>query len=350
MAKLALTGGGRCNITNTFEFTASMQEVYPRGTVFMKRALAEFPPSALLEWFEKRGVSFVTEDEGRVFPASGDAMQIVNTLLDSLEGVEIRCRTRLAELPESDIVIVTTGGGSGMEILRGLPVETVPPVPSLFTFNISDTPSGGRSELGSLMGISAEASLLIPGTKFRSEGSLLITDWGLSGPAALRLSSYSARHLAECGYHSPLSVRWCENPEDALGALREDNPYKMLKSVHPEGIASRLWEYLLHRSGADPLMPWAEAGRRTLNRLASVLLGDVYYINGKTRFRDEFVTCGGVSLSSLNPATLESRERPGLYFAGEVLDVDAVTGGYNLQAAWSSAYLVAKSIIKQYDT
>lgn len=354
MAKLAVTGGGRCNISNTFEQVRSLEEVYPRGSRLMKRALAEFSPEMLLDWFRKRGVNFVTEEGGRIFPASQDAGEIVRTLLGALDGVRIECNTRVENPGDSAFTVITTGGGKGMDILKNLPVEIVQPVPSLFTFNLSDSQQGGRSRLCSLMGTSSEAVLSVPGTSFRSEGDLLVTDWGLSGPAALRLSSHAARHLADCGYKSPLQIRWINLPEDGLRAVINDvktaNLRKMLKSAHPEGISSRLWEYLLDRAGIREGMVWAELGSKGLNRLVQTILADNYYISGKTRFRDEFVSCGGVSLFSVNLKSLECKERAGLFFAGEVLDVDAVTGGFNLQAAWSTAHIVAKTIINRYDT
>lgn len=354
MAKLAVTGGGRCNISNTFEEVRSLDEVYPRGTNLMKRALAEYPAGQVLDWFRRRGVEFVTEDGGRIFPASMDAGEIVRTLLGALDGVRIECNTRVEKLDDSAFTVITTGGGRGMEILRNLPVEIVQPVPSLFTFNLSDTEAGERSLLCTLMGTSTKAVLSIPCTRFRSEGDLLITDWGLSGPAALRLSSYAARHLAGNGYRSPLIIRWMSRTEEEIrmliSGIGEANPRKMIKSVHPDGISIRLWEYLLQRSGLREGMVWSELGSRGLNRLVQVILADDYYISGKTRFRDEFVSCGGVSLSSVNMKTLECKERAGVFFAGEVLDVDAVTGGFNLQAAWSTAHIVAKTIINRYDT
>ena len=354
LAKLSLTGGGRCNISNTFEHVRSLKEVYPRGTSLMKMALAEFSPSKTLEWFQRRGVKFVTEEGGRVFPASQDSGEIVRTLLKALAGVEIRCRCKVEALPDSRFVIVTTGGGPGMDLLGKLPVDTVPPVPSLFSFNISDAPEGGRSTLTTLMGLSVPAALSIPGSNFKAEGDLLITDWGLSGPAALRLSSYAARHLAECGYNSPLNIRWSQSDGQELGgeleALKAANPRKLLKSAYPEGIPARLWEYLVSRAGLRERQTWGELGQKGINRLVQMMLCDAYYIHGKTRFRDEFVSCGGVSLDSVNRQTLECKQHPGLYFAGEVLDIDAVTGGFNLQAAWSTAHIVAKSIISKYDT
>lgn len=346
LAKLALTGGGRCNLTNSFASVKDLRHVYPRGAVFMKRALKEFGPEDTMEWFSSRGVRLVTQPDERVFPASGDAMEIVHTLLSAMDGVEILCGRRLSadDIPSGGPVVVTTGGGRGMELLRGLPVRIEPPVPSLFSFTLD---RGSAAGLCSLMGVSADAEISIPGTDFRSRGPLLITDWGLSGPAVLRLSSHAARHLARCSYRAPLSVNWTALPPEevrrTLAEMRVSQARRRVGSVHPFGLPARLWEYLASRAGTDPLCNWASLGNRGLESLAAVLSADNYAISGKTRFKDEFVTCGGVGLDSVNISTLECRQRKGLFFAGEVLDIDAVTGGFNLQAAWTTAYMAAKS-------
>ena len=347
MAKLALTGGGRCNISNTFRAVEDLSEVYPRGSSFMKRALHEFGPRQTEAWFGERGVPLSAQEDGRLFPRSGKAQDVVDCLARSMQGTRVRCNSRIASLDgvDADYAVITTGGGGGMEILWDLPVDVQPPVPSLFSFNL---PPQSRDELRPLMGISTEAALSIPGTGFRSKGSLLITDWGFSGPAALKLSSFAARHLAGCAYRAPLLVNWagCNEEQAALmlGKIRTDFPRRQLGSVHPDGIASRLWEYLLRRAGADPLKCWGETGRKELNRIRAVLTADSYSIAGKNRFKDEFVTCGGVDLHCLT-RELECRRRQGLFFAGEVLDIDAVTGGFNLQAAWTTGWTVAKAII-----
>jgi predicted Rossmann fold flavoprotein len=242
-----------------------------------------------------------------------------------------------------DAVVVTTGGApKGLPLLEGLSVEWVPTVPSLFTFNVRD------EALRSLMGLVVEASLSLPGTSFKSSGPLLITDWGLSGPAALKLSSYAARYLSDTGYSAPVSVNWLNRNESEvrclLARLSEENARKQVINTPADGIPARLWAYLAGRAGLRKDLRWAETGAKGLNRLVAVLMQDTYPISGKTRFRDEFVTCGGVSLSSISPSTLESKNYPGLYFAGEVLDIDAITGGFNLQAAWTTGYTAAQSI------
>ena len=201
------------------------------------------------------------------------------------------------------------------------------------------------------MGLVVEASVSIPGTPFKADGPLLITDWGLSGPAVLRLSSYAARHLAETGYKAPLSVNWLSAGESdiraLLNALAADNPRKQVTNTPPAGLPSRLWNYLTDKAGLRPDIRWAEVGSRGFNKLVGVLSQDSFEIAGKTRFREEFVTCGGVALSNVDFATLECKKHPGLYFAGEVLDIDAITGGFNLQAAWTTGFAVAQSIAEK---
>ena len=380
MAKLAVTGGGRCNITNTFEGVGSLAKVYPRGDKFMKRALKRFGPDGLLRWFEAEGVRFVAQPDGCVFPESQDAIQIVRTLekLMRRSGVRLVCGRRCVrivpvsaclseESPESahgsaapvsaggfvlefsdgcretaDKVVLTAGGSSSVFLRTLLPdtVEIVPTVPSLFTFRIAD--EGLRTLMGTVID---NATMSIAGTAFRSEGALLITDWGVSGPATLKLSSYAARYLAEREYSAPLLVNWTGLTEtearEWLCRTESAGPRRRLGSSHPSGLTGRLWEHLISRAGLRPEMRWPELGPKGRNRLAAVMTADQYRICGRAAFKEEFVTCGGVSLSSVDLGTLECRSVPGLYCAGEVLDIDAVTGGFNLQAAWSCAYLVA---------
>ena len=253
----------------------------------------------------------------------------------------------LADLSDYDYLAICTGGSPRAEGLRWLGDaghEVVPPVPSLFTLSIAD------EALTALMGTVVEqAQAMIPGTKLRADGPLLITHWGVSGPAILRLSSYAARHLAEADYKVPLSINWTglREPEvlSALQAVMAQNPQKQLQSVRPCGLPSRLWDYLLQKTlGERATNRWQNLNQKELNRLANVLTNDSYLTVGRAAFRDEFVTCGGIALTSVNPATLESRHVPNLYFAGEVLNIDGVTGGFNFQAAWTTAYAVALAI------
>ena len=347
LRKVAVTGGGRCNLTNSFVGIGRLQEAYPRGWQLMKRALGAFSAADTQAWFEREGVRLVTQPDGCVFPRSQDAMEIVRTLLRLMErlGVEVRCGSRIDDVRtvDADAVVVTTGGGA-LRLLEGSGVALEPPVPSLVTFNHGDDPV--RALAGTVV---ENASAALAGTKYRACGPLLVTDWGMSGPAILKLSSYGARYLAEQGYRAQLLVAWLGDAADAevrerLEALFAENPRKQLSSVRPPELTARLWQHLLQKSGVRAELRCAEAGPRNLARLTEILQRDPYPVCGKSRFKEEFVTCGGVSLRDVNLQTLESKCRPGLYFAGEVLDVDAITGGFNLQAAWSTAMLAARGI------
>lgn len=376
LAKVAITGGGRCNLTNSFDGIRSLAEAYPRGDRLMKRLLKQFSQEDTWRWFESAGVPLVLQEDHCVFPQSQDAMDIVHALLRRMEDANLMLRTPVhrIETPDQvgsdgnvmpgrgdrnvmpgltghllvdgepyDAVVVTTGGApKGLPMLDGLGLEWVPTVPSLFTFTIRD------EGLRSLMGLVVDTSVSIPGTAFKADGPLLITDWGLSGPAVLKLSSYAARHLHKVGYQAPLSVNWlARNEAETREILQETaaaNPRKQVSNTPVAELKARLWNHLIARAGLRPDIRWAELGSKGLNRLVSTLTQDSYTIAGKTKFREEFVTCGGVALTNLEPSTLESKRHPGLYFAGEVLDIDAITGGFNLQAAWTTGAAVARSI------
>jgi len=364
MVKLSLTGGGRCNITNSFEYLTSKAEAYPRGASLMRRLLAEFGPDKTLAWFEAEGVRFTLQDDGCYFPVSQDAGQIVRTLSRAMQrcGVELRCRSavrRLETLPDgsfrlsgdnfsidADRVVVTAGGSvrrGFLSFLEPLGLEIVPPVPSLFTFNVEE--KSLRALSGTVVG---ETRLSLPGTRFDASGILLLTHWGFSGPAALKLSSYAARWLSDCGYRARLSVNWigCSQQDcrAMLEALRQAQPERTCSNARIEAVPHRLWDALLGYAGIGVQMRWKEMGTSALNRLCRMLTDFPCAMAGKYPHREEFVTCGGVSLAEISARTLESRRFSGLYFAGEVLDIDAITGGFNLQAAWTTAYIVAMSL------
>lgn len=403
LAKVAVTGGGRCNLTNTFRDVRSLKEVYPRGEQVMKRAFHTFDNRRLMQWFEDEGVRLTVQDDQCVFPQSQDAMQIVRTLLRGMDeaGVRLHLRHKVSSVSEchkeaplsggvrecvsesirecvgedvnekvsegatesvsegyvitfadgnlpsvqADVVIVTTGGSprqSGLDFLRPLQMEMASPVPSLFSFCIPGT--------SDLMGVTVdEVSVALAGTKFRSTGTLLITHWGMSGPAILKLSSQAARHLAECGYTAQLVVNWLGGKTEdevraEIKAMQLAQGARQVGNTHLQQLPARLWQVLLQRAGISAGVRWREVGQKQLNRFAAVLSADVWPVQGQNRHKEEFVTCGGVALSNVNLSTLEAKSHPGLYFAGEVLDVDAVTGGFNLQAAWSMAYVVAKAV------
>ena len=356
MAKLAITGGGRCNLTNDFQGIRSLSEAYPRGERVMKRALKAFSQEDTIRWFTEHGVPCVLQEDHCWFPKSQDAMDVVRCLERSLKGAELRLGTpvkypvkpgsagNLIVNGESfDYVVVTTGGtAKGIPFLESLDLEIIPPVPSLFTFTIPDP------GLRSLMGLVVEAQIGLQGTAYKASGPLLITDWGLSGPATLKLSSYAARHLAEAGYKGTVAINWLNaNENDARTQLQKtaaESPQKQVSNTPL--LQSRLWSHLIGKAGLREDIRWAELGSKGLNRLTAILTCDTYPLSGKSRFRDEFVTAGGVALSNLNLNTLESHAHKGLFFAGEVLDIDAITGGFNLQAAWSTGFVCAQSIAK----
>ena len=364
LAKVEITGGGRCNVTNSFAAITDMKQAYPRGDKLMKRLMKTFSHEDTYRWFEQHGVPLVTQEDECVFPKAQDSHAIINCLVRQANelGVTICCRHRLVNIHRMEDgrlklefengshrvfhrTIITTGGspnGRGLQYLAQLGHDIEPPVPSLFTFNIKDR------AFCDLMGTVVEPVVTtIPGTKLRAKGPLLVTHWGVSGPAVLKLSSYAARLLAENDYKVPLAISWTgeltrQEVEENLLKLQTANPRKQVAPLHPFGLPSRLWLYILSKLDIDAVKPWAEIGRKTLNRMIETLVNDQYTIAGKGAFRDEFVTCGGVSLSSVNSKTLESKVCPNLFFAGEVLDIDAITGGFNLQAAWTTGVVAGQ--------
>ena len=354
LAKVKISGGGRCNCTNSFEDVTDLQSVYPRGHRLLKRLFKQFNHRDAYEWFESRGVKLVTQEDHCVFPQSQDSQTIIDLFLHETRrlGVTIKtgCRiTSLDNLSDYDFIAITTGGmnHSSFLISHFSFSDIVAPLPSLITFNIED------KALRDLMGTVIEASAMIPDTKMRASGPLLITHWGMSGPCILRLSSYAARLLSEQGYRLPLSVNWTRLKENEvqqqLAAFCREHPQKQLPSVRPFDLPQRLWTYLIEKGlPGRTHAPWGSLNQKELNRLTNTLINDTYQIAGRAPFKDEFVTCGGISLSAVNPSTLESREHPRLYFAGEVLDIDGVTGGFNFQAAWTTAYAVAHAIAESW--
>lgn len=353
LAKVELSGGGRCNCTNTFRQVRDLSAVYPRGHRLMKRLFNVFDYRDAYQWFERHGVPLVIQDDECVFPQAQDSHAIIDCFLtlarqhhiQILKGRKVQS---LGELRDYDFIVVTTGGspsGQGLDWLADMGHETVPPVPSLYSLRIADR------ALNALQGlVVGDVVAHIPGTKLRASGPLLITHWGVSGPAILRLSSYAARLLADSAYQVALSIHWTHyNDREAQNALYDmvvRQPQKQLPTYNPFGLPQRLWTYLLDKSlDARSQVRWAELNKKDVNRLVNVLINDTYQVAGRAPFKDEFVTCGGVSLKAVNPSTLESRYVPRLYFAGEVLDIDGVTGGFNFQAAWTTAYTVAQSIV-----
>ena len=382
LAKVAVTGGGRCNLTNSFADVRSLETVYPRGARLMKRLFKQFDYKDVYHWFEQHGIPLVTQPDRCVFPRSQQAMDIVNKLLYLMRGSGVqlllqhqvarieplkgaaeteedaaatarapRYRISFALRPEAtllaDYVIVTTGGSprlNGLDMLEPLQLELEEPVPSLFGLSLPDHP------LTQMTGTVVEDAVAgLVKTKIKTRGPLLITHRGLSGPAILKLSSHGARLLAEQAYQADIVINWLgeTSEQEALDYLTETAqayPQKQVQNIYPEVLNARLWHYLLTAAGVRPETRWAELGRKGYNRLAMHLTAHPLHVSGRDAFKEEFVTCGGVSLSNVNSNTLECRNHPGLFLAGEVLDVDAVTGGFNLQAAWTMGYVAARAI------
>ena len=370
LKKVLVSGGGRCNLTNSFEGVTDLKQVYPRGHRLLKGLFKAFGPQDAFQWFETHGVPLTTQDDHCVFPAAQDARAVtdclkrcatnfgvaiktshaVENLIPQGEKYEVRLCDSHNAAQLFDYVAVTTGGsprGESLHYLEQLSHRIETPVPSLFTFNVPD-PS-----LRKLMGTVVEpATASIPGTKFRQSGALLITHWGLSGPAILKLSSHAARHLHENSYKSPVLINWTNetNTETVVNALQTtatQHSQKFITGIHPFGLPSRLWIHLIDKCSIPRERKWGEIGQKGIRRLADTLCNDRYEVDGRSTFREEFVTCGGISLESVHRHSLESKSCPGLYFAGEVLDIDGVTGGFNFQAAWSTAHAVAQDIAKK---
>ena len=401
LTKVRATGGGRCNVTNTFAHIDQLQEVYPRGARLMQRLFRTFSPSDVYEWWELHGVPLKVEDEGRVFPLSNTSDAIAQSLLDEAKRLDIELLTNtslqhFSPNPEGgfsltlrksgedrvvhcDQLALTTGGaphGEGFDALKASGHQLETPCPSLFNFRIAD------ETLRQLSGITLDHVLLtLAGTKVRTEGSLLLTHQGISGPAALRLSSHGARLLAECNYRGEILISWLGTTDfDAtlslLKQMQSELSGKTLGAARPtfallhdllglspadlgrrdekvdyssSPLPQRLWHHLLQRAELPTDRRWSELGKKNFNRLATLLTADAYPLVGRGTHKDEFVTCGGVSLSSVNAKTMESKSAPGLFFAGEMLDIDALTGGYNLTAAWVTAYVAAHGMAKQWE-
>lgn len=358
LAKVKVSGGGRCNVTNATFSPSGLSKHYPRGGKQLKKAFNQFQASDTVDWFKERGVELHTEADGRMFPVSNNSQTIIDCLQrEAVEcGIEIRMQSGINQLRPGgngwgvngeafDRCIVATGGSptnKGFDWLRSLGHTIAAPVPSLFTFNMPDNSVTG------LMGVVVPNAITrIQGTKLQEQGPVLITHWGMSGPGILKLSAWGARELAARNYDFTVQINWVGEPhaERALEhitlALPEMGRKKLINSC-PFEVPRNFWAYLLERAGCDAQTTWMELNKKDRNRLLNTLLNDAYHVQGKTTFKEEFVTCGGVELSEVDFTTMESRIARGLYFAGEVLDVDGITGGFNFQAAWSTGYVAGK--------
>ena len=361
LSKVKVSGGGRCNVTHACFSPGQLSKNYPRGGKKLRKAFKEFQASDTVEWYESRGVKLKAEADGRMFPVSDNSQSIIDCLVGEAEklGVEVRTSCAVEKLSEGfnlringkdesfNKVIVATGGSpksSGFEWLRNIGVSIVEPVPSLFTFNMP-----GNS-VKTLMGVVIpEAEVRIQGTKLSSIGPVLITHWGMSGPAILKLSAWGARELAEKGYEFKVQINWIgiknevEAQESFVEAMESVRKKKMA-NANPYSMPNKFWTYILQKAEVNPDSMWMELPKKSKNKILNLLLNDIYEVRGKTTFKEEFVTCGGVMLSEVDFNTMESSQVPGLHFAGEILNIDGVTGGFNFQAAWTTGYIAGKSV------
>ncbi|OYZ01176.1 MAG: flavoprotein [Sphingobacteriia bacterium 28-36-52] len=365
LSKVKVSGGGRCNTTHQLFEIPELVKKYPRGEQFLKKAFYQFNTQHTIEWFADRGVELHAEADGRMFPVSNSSETIIACLLKEADQfkVKIEMQTEVKKITkqdtkfqietnklgliEADYICIASGGLPKMEMFNwisqlGHAIQS--PVPSLFTFNMPKHP------ITSLMGLSVgNAVIKISGTKLKEQGALLITHWGLSGPVVLKLSAWGARQLADMGYQFSIQVNWLGETTDALLRLdwsfyREQFSANKIGSKYPFALPARLWHFLLDEAGISADTRWGEIKAANQNKLIQLLTSHVFDINGKTTFKEEFVTSGGVQLSNIHPQTMESKLVPGLYFAGEVMDVDGITGGFNFQHAWTSGFNAATAI------
>lgn len=360
LSKVKVSGGGRCNVTNGTTSIADLAKAYPRGGKKMKKALKIFNTKHTIEWFESRGVPLKIESSNHVFPVSDDSQTVIDCFMKACKQLKINIKTKSPiqkiiptenglevefsneQKAHFDKIIVATGGSpkrKGLEWLEALGHKIENPVPSLFTFNMKKQP------ITELMGVAVkEALVTIQGTKLKMSAPLLITHWGMSGPAILKLSAFGARLLSDMNYEFKAQVNWTaiQNVnvvQEDLQNIVNNHPQKQLQNLKPYGLPERLWNYLLAKAELATDKKWSELGKKGVNKLTSILTYDVYQVRGKTTFKEEFVTCGGVSLESIDFNTMQSRVCKNLYFAGEVMDVDGITGGYNFQAAWTTGFI-----------
>lgn len=366
LSKVKISGGGRCNVTHACFDNRALTEFYPRGGKQLRKAFEQFNAKSTVDWFKERGVELVTLPDGCMFPKSDDSQTIINCFLYEAKRLQIEIMiqkgvvsydkkaddTFQLELTDGsqlicNRMIITTGGQPKRANLEWIQHEIVEPVPSLFTFNMPKNP------ITQLMGIVVEpATAKIIGTKLIADGPLLITHWGMSGPAILKLSAWGARILAEKNYAFDVSINWLhDKKEDAVRNQIEQTIQqqgaKKMTNWNPFSFANRLWEFLLEKSEISLETRWQELGKKGKNRLINNLVNDVYTVNGKTTFKEEFVTAGGISLDQIDFQTMESKEVSGIFFAGEILDIDGITGGFNFQAAWTTGWIAGKNVMRE---
>ncbi len=363
LQKVKISGGGRCNVTHYCLDNALLSRNYPRGQKELQQAFHVFSVKDTIAWFKQQGVQLVKEHDNRMFPLSNNSQSIIDCFEQNIKklGIKLWLNAEVQTIEKNsshfdiqikgkekyyaDYVIVTTGGYFQKEaysFLSCLRINIVNPVPSLFTFNVAN------KEVCQLMGVSvAEVEVKISGTNYSHYGPILITHWGFSGPAVLVLSSKAAEFLYDCKYDFDIIINWTgKHHTDSLfqQLLQIKNKSNItIRSIYKEiQLPSRLIDFLLTKSGIDPHKKMAEISNKLLNSFCRIICENNYNIKGKTTFKEEFVTCGGVDLKEVNFKTMESKKIKGIYFAGEVLNIDGVTGGFNFQAAWTTAYIAAQ--------
>jgi predicted Rossmann fold flavoprotein len=367
LAKVLISGGGRCNVTHACFSPEELVQNYPRGSKALRGAFTRFQPKETIAWFNSHGVQLKTESDGRMFPITDRSETIAECLIKTMAetGVELRLGTpvsavkrldtgkfailcKTGERIECDRLLLATGSNIvGYKIATELGHQIETPVPSLFTFNIKEP------QLHKLSGISVNPVnlRLVTGDKnsLQQTGALLITHWGVSGPAVLKLSAWGARMLHETRYQGKLLINWLPNfkqeeVREKILNVKQEFGKKQIALHRGVDLPHRLWQYLIDRAGITTTDKWAEISNKTLNQLIQELTQGAYLISGKGVFKEEFVTCGGVNLKEVNFKTMESKIVPGLYFAGEILDIDGITGGFNFQSAWTTAYLAGNAM------
>jgi predicted Rossmann fold flavoprotein len=365
LSKVKVSGGGRCNVTHACFEISELVKRYPRSQNFLKKSFYWFNTKDTISWFEERGVKLKTEADGRMFPVTNNSQTIIDCLIKEANkyGVEILFNTEIKSIERVDdlfhlttanskiqaanFICIASGGypkTSQFERIKSLRHTIEEPVPSLFTFNIPN------NKITSLMGVSVKkATIKIQSTKLSETGPVLITHWGLSGPAVLKLSAWGARELNALNYHFNVLLNWL--PSYNENTLREEWKFlrnqfasQKISNKNPFGLPSRLWLYFLDECNINHDVHWAELSSASQNKLIKTLTAQAFEVKGKTTFKEEFVTCGGVKLSEIDANTMQSKIVPQLFFAGEIMDVDGITGGFNFQHAWTSAWIAAKNI------
>jgi predicted Rossmann fold flavoprotein len=365
LSKVKVSGGGRCNVTHACFEIPDMIRRYPRGANFLKKAFHQFFTTDTIKWFSERGVVLKTEEDGRMFPVTDSSQTIIDCLLKEADkyGVQVKMKSEverlrvegekfIIEFPgdhfiQTDIVCIASGGYPKSEMFdwlkqTGHTIEE--PVPSLFTFNMPG------NKVRELPGVSVpDAQVKVMGSKLSGRGPLLITHWGMSGPAILRLSAWGAREFATCNYQFSIMVNWLgdtkeQDLQEQFRNFRFELASQKIHNKNPFGLPNRLWQFLLEESGIHVDLRYADLPSKDQNRLIKNLHAQEFNVSGKTTFKEEFVTAGGIKLSEIDPQTMQSKIVPGLYFAGEIMDVDGITGGFNFQHAWTSGYIAANAI------